>query len=526
MLTLILTWPLARFWEPALPDQDDALFSVWRLAWIAHQLTIDPTTLFHANIFWPAQFTLAYSDAMLLLGVAGAPLIWLGVHPVIVHNILALLSFITAGAAAAQLMRYFTPSVPAQLVAGTIFAFAPYRFAHIGHLELLWTAFLPWSLLGVYRVLERPSVRRGLALGLALGLQALCSVYYFLFLVIWLVPATLLAPLHVRIRWSARHLIAGVIAIVTAALLVAPYVAPYSRAREVLPPRAEREVRRYSAVPSDYLRAPESNRIYPTFKSESSEERSLFVGTIALALAAIAIVLVRTRAALSLGLLAIAALDLSLGVNGITYTLLREALPPLGGFRAPARFGVLMLLSVSLLAGLGLAQLLSRAAQRRRQLVSALLLAGLSLEYRSAPVATRRPDIQAPPVYSWLAEQPPSVVLELPLPAPQALWHHETSHQYYSIYHWQRLMNGYSGYAPRGHLSMLDAMREFPSEASVALLRERHVDLVIFHRRYLNADEFSRLFAACKNPQWFTEMVSFPLPDVWGSVACRVNAGG
>ena len=96
----------------------------------------------------------------------------------------------------------------------------------------------------------------------------------------------------------------------------------------------------------------------------------------------------------------------------------------------------------------------------------------------------------------------------------------------YSIYHWQRLMNGYSGYAPRGHLSMLDAMREFPSEASVALLRERHVDLVIFHRRYLNADEFSRLFAACKNPQWFTEMVSFPLPDVWGSVACRVNAGG
>jgi hypothetical protein len=134
-LTLLLTWPLAKLWDPHIPDHDDVLFSVWRLAWIAHQLTVDPSALFDANIFWPAPDTLAYSDAMLLLGIAGAPLIWLGVHPAVVHNLLVLAAFITAGAAAARLTRYFTPSQPAQLVAADIYANAPYRIAHIGHHE-------------------------------------------------------------------------------------------------------------------------------------------------------------------------------------------------------------------------------------------------------------------------------------------------------------------------------------------------------------------------------------------------------
>ena len=216
------------------------MFSVWRLAWVAHQLTADPSRLFDTNIFWPQTNTLAYSDAMLLLGIAGAPLIWAWVHPIAVHNILLLGAFATAALGAAFLMRYFTPSRPAQVIAGIIFAFAPYRFAHIGHLELLWTAFLPLSLLGVYRMLEQPTLRRGAAFGLAVGLQALCSVYYFVFLVIWLVPATLLAPLHVRIQWSRGHLAAGAIAVCTAAVLVAPYVAPYSRARRSSAPERNR----------------------------------------------------------------------------------------------------------------------------------------------------------------------------------------------------------------------------------------------------------------------------------------------
>lgn len=336
-------------------------------------------------------------------------------------------------------------------------------------------------------------------------------------------PATLLAPLHVRIQWSRRHLAAGAIAVCTAVVLVAPYVAPYSRAREDLPPRSETEVHRYSAVATDYLRASDGNRIYPTFESESPEERSLFVGTIALALAAIAIVLRPTRVTMMLLLLAVAAADLSLGVNGLTYNLLRETIAPLAGLRAPARFGVLVLLSLALLAGLGLCQMLSRATARRKRLVTAAPVAGLALEYWSAPIATGKLPFTPPPVYAWLAGEPHRVVLELPLPTPDSLWLYETSYQFFSIYHWQTLANGYSGYAPRSYLRMLEVMRDFPSVRSVGFLRSRRVDLVIFHRRLLEAAEFERLLEGCRNQDWFSEVVTFEWVLDQDSIACRIS---
>src|SRR5271156_5107542 len=62
-----------------VPDLGDPLFSMWRLAWVAHQLPLDPSHLFDANIFHPAARTLAYSDAMLLPAFMAAPALWLGV---------------------------------------------------------------------------------------------------------------------------------------------------------------------------------------------------------------------------------------------------------------------------------------------------------------------------------------------------------------------------------------------------------------------------------------------------------------
>ena len=54
-LAIALTWPLGDIWHPRLSEADDAMFSVWRLAWIAHQLPIAPERLFDANIFWPEK---------------------------------------------------------------------------------------------------------------------------------------------------------------------------------------------------------------------------------------------------------------------------------------------------------------------------------------------------------------------------------------------------------------------------------------------------------------------------------------
>ena len=58
----------------AVPDRGDPLFSIWRMAWVRHQIVTDPRHLFDANIFFPLPAALTYSDSMLLPAVASAPL--------------------------------------------------------------------------------------------------------------------------------------------------------------------------------------------------------------------------------------------------------------------------------------------------------------------------------------------------------------------------------------------------------------------------------------------------------------------
>src|SRR5262249_39020686 len=62
------------------------------------------------------------------------------------------------------------------------------------------------------------------------------------------------------------------------------------------------------------------------------------------------------------------------------------AWPPFSFLRVPARFGVLWLLAVAILAGVGMAWLLSRAGgARTRALVAVALLAGINVELWSPP---------------------------------------------------------------------------------------------------------------------------------------------
>jgi len=129
ILTIVFTWPQALHWL-SVPDFIDTYFSLWRIGWIAHQLTVDPRHLFDANIFYPLHDTLAYSDAVLLQGLAGAPLIWMGVPTVVVYNLLILSAFVLSGLGAFLLVRDLTGSSAAGLVGGIVFAFAPFRFDH------------------------------------------------------------------------------------------------------------------------------------------------------------------------------------------------------------------------------------------------------------------------------------------------------------------------------------------------------------------------------------------------------------
>ena len=61
--------------------------------------------------------------------------------------------------------------------------------------------------------------------------------------------------------------------------------------------------------------------------------------------------------------------------------------------------------------------------------------------------------------------------------------------EYFSTYHWKVLVNGHSGYRSPNSDQIFEEMQGFPSDRSIDLLRGLTVDLVIWHREWLDPQE-------------------------------------
>jgi hypothetical protein len=486
---LALLWPLVVPGRHVVPDMDDAYFNIWRLAWIAHQLVRDPVHLFDGNIFYPSTNTLAYSDALLLVGLVGAPFIWLGIPAAIVHNGLLVAAFVTSGWAMYALALRLTGDRIAATIAGAIVAIAPYRFAHIAHLELQWLVWMPLALLALHRLVERPGVGAGLVLGACLAGQLLCSIYYGVFLCLFIGVG--LVAFVVALGPRPGLVTATIAAGLPLMIVAGSYLRPYAASRAAHGPRTAAEIAEYSAVPADYLRAPALDALLGRHDAGSAEEeRTLYPGTIAVLLAGLGLIARRRdRLTWAYAALAIVAVDASLGVHGVTYRLLQALAPPLGNLRAPARFGSLALVALAALAAFGAAWITTRLG-RRAWLAGVVALAVMVGEASFRPLPTRTAPIAPMPVDRWLATLPAdAVILELPVPRLQELWLYETAHQVRSIFHWRRLVNGYSGFLPTTYANTLADLETFPDQGSIARLRRLDVDYVIVRRVNFPTDD-------------------------------------
>jgi hypothetical protein len=517
-LALVITWPLGSPAARLVPDMDDAFFNIWRLSWVAHQLVHQPAALFDANIFYPARHTLAYSDAMLLVGLAGAPFLWAGLPPAVVHNGLLIGGLATSAWAMAALAWRLTGVRSAAILAGLVLGFAPYRFAHLAHMELQWLLWMPLALLALHALVERPRPVTGLALGACLAAQFLCSLYYGVFLGVLLGAGWIALVVAHGLR--PRLLVSTAAAALPLALAVGPYLLPYAASRSAHPPRSPEEIANYSATPADYLRVPPFNALRGRDGGAAPEERALYPGAAALGLAVVALWRGRGRTRWVYAALAVVAFDASLGVHGVTFRVLQFAAPPIGNLRAPARFASLVLVALAALAALGIA---SVRQPKIRAGIAAAAIALCLIEYWPRPLPLRDARLAPMPVDIWLAGLPAdTVILELPVPRVEQLWFYEPWHQVRTIHHWRRLVNGYSGFLPTSYGNTLADMKTFPDERSVARLGRLSVDYVIVRRANFDDRGYARMAATLLATPGFApplvfgggldEAAAYPLP--------------
>lgn len=508
----VLTWPLPFQLVShlgALDGAGDPFLNLWILgwgmdAWLADPLAVLSGRVFDANIFHPAEGALTYSDHLLLQSLVMTPLYAVSGNLVLCYNVLLLLSIAASGLAMHLLVRSVTGSTAAAFVAGLAWACWPYRTAHLLHLQLQSLYFLPLALWALHRVVAARRWRDVLGLALFAALQAISSVYYGLMTAIAVAIAAVALAIATGQWRSARlwsRLAAGA---VIGALMIAPIAWPYwqTQQREGFG-RNLFEAAAHAASAQSYTQVPPDNLLYgrtgvmsPRAPAVGARDRrhvehQMFPGAIISALALIGLWRARRSDARPLAAaaaaLVVVGIVLSLGPEGArsVYAWFADVVFGFQAIRAPARFAVIAMAGICLLAGLAVKRMDLRPP------IVAALAAVMMLEYVNAPLAFVAAPATSTEAGRWLkAAASPGPVLYLPL----ALDRENSVFMVQSLEHKRPIVNGYSGQRPSFFTSFVDALAEPSSIEARAVLKDAAVRYVVSPTRIESAGDQSSPF--------------------------------
>ena len=489
ILAVALTYPMAfRLGRVGRVDNGDGQLSVWNVAWVARTLAVDPRHVFDANIFYPHRSTLAYSENNLGAGILAMPVYWITRNPYAAHNSAVLIGLTLSAIGMYYLVRYLARDRRAAAISAVCFAFCPYVFAHTPHIQLLMTAGLPFSMLAVHRVIDRPTAGRGGALGFAMAAQALSCGYYGVF-VILMVGFSLIAFGALGGLWRDRgYWIAVAAAASVAIAIVLPAFMPYITLHRVggFSRRLE-EAGSWSAEWNDYLASGAFAHAWMLSHLPRWGE-VLFPGFIVMTFSAAGVWFARRdrhgSIALLYGALTLMAFWASFGPVAGLYSVLYRSVPLFAWLRAPERFGLIVVFGLSVLSGIGIAAVL----RRRRHAAGLAAMLFLAAVGEHAEPSSLRDVPKVEPVYQALATMPFGPVIEMPFFYPQVGLHQHTKYMLASTVHWMPLVNGYSDYIPPDFYEHVMMLAPFPSRDAFKILEPGGVRYAVFHMNGYNTE--------------------------------------
>jgi hypothetical protein len=164
------------------------------------------------------------------------------------------------------------------------------------------------------------------------------------------------------------------------------------------------------------------------------------------------------------------------------YAWLHDNLYGFQAIRAPARFAIVAMLGLVLLAALGMRRI---AAGNSIRAAPAIVIGLLCLEYLNAPLPLVAAPARRTEIGQWLAREPaPGAVLHLPL----TIDIENTPFMVQSLEHGRPIVNGYSGQRPAFYSALVDSVTDFPSPTALAALREIDVRFVVSPSSVVGAD--------------------------------------
>ena len=535
VLSLVLTYPLARdlgtkvLGPPAPGDNLQYVYKVWWFKYSLFDLHASP--FFNPNMFYPFGYLMTLSETTLSNTIFALPftVLW---GEVVAYNLISLMSFVLSGFAMYLFVLHLTGNRVAGLLSGIVFAFNPYRMSHLGagHLPLMGTQWLPLLFLYLKKMVVQQRSRDAFMAGLFYSLGALSAWYYaYIFALAGLLYVLLCGRPWRQNLWQRRFMKCGLVFALVCLLLVGPFVLPVTQLwREGERAQSLNYLDYFSASPLDFVYP---NVMHPVWGPSLIErypqnihENILFLGWIPLSLAAIALWRQRDKTRTTFLWMALIFVVIALGTTlhwgnrrvyiaapvwlerlftlGMGFLTKRLALYPISSYalrvagavyiplptlllvlylpffkamRVWARFGLIVVFSVAVLAGYGLQRLyegsvclpLIGRARSGRWVMAGLVFSLVLLEFASFPYALGSSRVTARPVDLWLRNQDGDFAI-MEFPVVRAI----SGRTLYAMrIHGKRISFGCGTFLPPAFNKQRAVLETFPSAESIALLK-------------------------------------------------------
>ena len=555
LLTVGMTWPLVTHLNTHVtsgqqPAMTVPYFNLWTLAWNNYWFSEKTENYWDANIFFPHQKALAFSEPQFATGIFTALVAFFGGNTVLAYNA-TLLGFLSGAAMAAYalcwwLLGTFEENSTSQRItknasmkyrwaaavtAGILYGFNFYMFREIGVLQLLATLFPPIAFLGIHRFFYQNRWSDAMLFSLGfLGCWYTCA-YYGLFLSIF-VPCFVIRLRH-RGMLSKKVLVpaAATLILIFVCLLPLAY-GMWSAKTTMALDRSEFVIRDLSAVFMKYFKLPQHSWLYGDILQVGAKG-SLFLGGMLLCLACTGLIVIfRVRHTsdtieqptqpllqryagfylimtflaflLSLGMSLTPGFSMKLGAYQILtwlspYNLLYEFVPGFSSIRSPYRFSLFCALFLAILAGYGMFWVSQRFRPRWRQILVPLLIAVMIFELWPLPLRLVKVPgelDELPRIYKHVNSLPADAVLiEMPIAIGKSEQKLEADarYMYFSTFHWRQLVNGYSGFIPQAYMELVNVILGATPQVAFSALKAFGVQYVLAHTDELSEAEKTRL---------------------------------
>lgn len=517
-----MTYPVAfQLKDSVLGKMGDNIYFVWLVRWYQTAfLEGGGHPFFNPLMNYPQGWNLSTTDTALASVLPGVPFSYF-FGPIAGYNIAMLITFVLSGFFMYLWVRNLTHSRLAGILAGTLFAFSPYRMAHFlaGHLNLSGTEWFPlffWGLSTLLRPGKKINWIFVVLTALSLGAIAFTSMYYLymtllmsgIFVLIYLL-FTHFKALANKTFWF-QLLLAGILVLPFFYFALRPFITLSSAGG--IASRSVEYANMYSASPTDFFLPSSDHFLLGKWVSQHFDrslwiEGSFYISLVGFILTLIALIKNKKSEQRwfiwsAFGVICVSFI-LALGINlhwnnqqvmwqvpAFLQPLIGKAetaihlpaywlftrLPFFDKMRAIMRFGVFVVIFVPVLAGIGFTEISKRLSPLKQSLLTIALVAIVLFEFYPGSYEHQMSQPKPRAVDLWLAGQPDDgAVVQMPFSASS-----DQAQVYYTLFYNKPFTGGFfNANQPEQYLNSQPVLEKFPDANSIELLQKLKVKYIV-----------------------------------------------